>query len=58
MSVQVAKKIINNITEENAAIDLDKLESDLEAQDHTSSLFYKDDDLTHEEVVAIASQTK
>ena len=48
---------MKSITEENDAIDLDELETDLETQDRTSSLFYGDDDLSHDEVVATASKT-
>ncbi|KAI1791438.1 hypothetical protein LXA43DRAFT_1094580 [Ganoderma leucocontextum] len=54
----LGKKIIDAIAEENDAIDLNKLESDLETQDRTSGLFYGEDDLGHNEVVAIASKTK
>ena len=57
-AVQIADEIINRINEENGAIDLNGLESDLEAQDRTSSLFYGSDDLSHDEVVAIASAKK
>ena len=54
---QIANKLIKSITDENDAIDLDQLETDLETQDRTSSLFYGDDDLSHDEVVAVASET-
>ena len=54
---QIANKLIKSITDENDAIDLDQLETDLETQDRTSSLFYGDDDLSHDEVVATASMT-
>ena len=56
--LQVAKTIIDGISEENAAIDLDTLESDLEAQDRTSDLFYGGDDLSHREVVSSASRSE
>ena len=54
---QIANKLIKSIMDENDAIDLDQLETDLETQDRTSSLFYGDDDLSHDEVVATASMT-
>ena len=54
---QIANKLIKSITDENDAIDLNQLETDLETQDRTSSLFYGDDDLSHDEVVAVASET-
>ena len=56
--LQIAKKLIKSITEENNTIDLNKLEFELEAQDRTSTLFYGGDDLSHDEVVATASETK
>ena len=56
--LQIAKKLIKSITEENNTIDLNKLELELEAQDRTSTLFYGGDDLSHDEVVATASETK
>ncbi|KAM5536988.1 hypothetical protein V8D89_009317 [Ganoderma adspersum] len=57
MAAYIAKKLIKSITEENDTIDLDKLETDLETQDRTSGLFYGGDDLSHDEVVATASET-
>ncbi|KAM5536991.1 hypothetical protein V8D89_009320 [Ganoderma adspersum] len=58
IAAYIAKKLIKSITEENNTIDLSKLELELEAQDRTSSLFYGGDDLSHDEVVATASETK
>ena len=55
--LQIAKKLIKSITDENDTIDLDQLETDLETQDRTSSLFYGGDDLSHADVVATASKT-
>ena len=51
-------KIVSRIAEENTAIDLSRLESDLEAQDRTSDLFYGGNDLTHGEVVSSASKAE
>lgn len=45
---------MNNISREQNAIDLDKLESDLEAQDRRSGNFYGEEDLSHDEVVSAA----
>ncbi|PIL25617.1 hypothetical protein GSI_11366 [Ganoderma sinense ZZ0214-1] len=56
LATRIAKKLISGIAEQNAAIDLNALETDLEIQDHTSALFYGDDDLGHEAVVAAASK--
>ena len=49
---------MKSIAEEDDAIDLNTLEMDLEIEDRTSSLFYGGDDLSHDEVVATASETK
>ncbi|KAI1781862.1 hypothetical protein LXA43DRAFT_593590 [Ganoderma leucocontextum] len=56
IAAYVAKELIDAITKENAAIDLNQLESDLETQDRTSDLFYGGDDLSHDNVVFTASK--
>ncbi|KAM5536989.1 hypothetical protein V8D89_009318 [Ganoderma adspersum] len=52
----LAAKIVSAISTENSKIDLDKLESDLEAQDRQASNFYGGADLSHDAVVAETSK--
>ena len=54
--LQVAKKIVQGIAAENKDSDLDALERELEVEDRKSALFYGEDDLGHDAVVAAASK--
>ena len=51
---QISKKIIKNISADNAEIDLNALELELETQDRSAGGFYGADDLSTAAVVAAA----
>ncbi|PIL25613.1 hypothetical protein GSI_11362 [Ganoderma sinense ZZ0214-1] len=55
IAAYIGKKLIKKIAEEQAAIDLNELEGELEREDRSSSLFYGGDDLSRAEVVATAA---
>lgn len=58
LATAVSEKIIKDLTKANRLINLDRLESDLEAQDRRSGTFYGNDDLKHDEVIAAARKKK
>ncbi|PIL25614.1 hypothetical protein GSI_11363 [Ganoderma sinense ZZ0214-1] len=52
----LAKKMVSDISDKNSKIDLNQLESDLEAQDRQARNFYGGADLSHDAVIAGTSK--